>query len=424
MNEQQEQIVSILHKLTANEPLTSDEHSLLMAWANGSSFHDDLLKKVQDDEQLANAVFQRLNEDKTPAWNNVVNLLSLQQTAEPVSETGSRLRFLRSTKYWVAAAMIILFVSVAYFLLQRREKPQQVVETKINNDALPGKNGAILTLSDGSKVVLDSLANGLIAHQGKATVILEDGKLQYDQAASSKNNGAQNEPLTYNTITTPKGRQYQLVLPDGSKVWLNAASSIRYPVAFTGSERIVEVSGEVYFEVTPLTPKGGSKKAPFIVKLRTPSGDGGEVVVLGTHFNVNAYPDETNSRITLLEGSVQVNGPFAANRSAKAGVVIKPGQQVVVNNQKDALNINNKVDVEAVMAWKEGYFSFNQTTLADVMRQLARWYDVEVVYEGPAPTMTFWGGISRTSNLSQVVKILEKSNVHFSIENKKIIVTK
>jgi ferric-dicitrate binding protein FerR (iron transport regulator) len=206
---------------------------------------------------------------------------------------------------------------------------------------------------------------------------------------------------------------------------------------------MVEIIGEVYFEVVPLAAKEGSKKAPFIVRFGTPSGALGEVEVVGTHFNIHAYNDEDVVKTTLLEGKVKVSTfnrlnnqppnakndkPGLTRSSGRAQIInsklLAPGQQAVATNHRNELNLADNVDTEAVMAWKEGYFSFNQTSLADVMRQLARWYDVEVVYEGPAPNMTFWGGISRSSKLLEVVKILEKSNVHFRIEDQKIIVTK
>jgi len=206
-------------------------------------------------------------------------------------------------------------------------------------------------------------------------------------------------------MSTPKGGQYQLTLQDGTKVWLNAASSITYPAAFVDRMRRVKVKGEVYFEVAK------NKTKPFIVDI-----DGGSSVeVLGTSFNINAYSDEDNSRTTLLEGSVRVVGPGSNS------VMLKPGQQAVVGSGT-GVSMRSDIDTEEVMAWKDGYFEFDGASLETVLRQLARWYDVEIDYGGHVPAKTFIGEIPRDASLSVVLNVLEKTGVHFRIQGRNIVV--
>jgi ferric-dicitrate binding protein FerR (iron transport regulator) len=246
----------------------------------------------------------------------------------------------------------------------------------------------------------------------------------------------------YNTLSTSRGKQYRLELPDGTRVWLNAASSIRFPTAFPNDMRRVEITGEAYFEVRPLPaspPAGGegeSAKVPFVVAFTTPAGSAGEVQVLGTHFNINAYDDEAAAKTTLLEGKVKVvqsaignrqsaSARASANKSAKTAersVVLKPGEQAVMSGANSPLTIHHSPDPDAVIAWKNGYFSFSETDMATLMRQIARWYDVEVEYAGAIPNRKFGGEISRNSNAAQVLKIMEESDVHFKISGRKIIV--
>jgi ferric-dicitrate binding protein FerR (iron transport regulator) len=236
--------------------------------------------------------------------------------------------------------------------------------------------------------------------QGNTKVIHKDGQIVYDDENMSKN------ALLYNAITTPKGRQYQLTLADGSKVWLNAASSIRYPTAFPGNERVVEITGEAYFEITP------DRIKPFRVFVK-----GMEVQVLGTHFNINSYDDEATIKTTLLEGSVKVK----MNNNTR---LLLPGQQAQISsNAGDGdIKVVKDIDLAVVMAWKNGYFSFDKTDLGAVMRQISRWYIVDIIYTGKIPDRKFGGEISRNNNLSEVLKILEESKVKFRIEGAKIFV--
>jgi ferric-dicitrate binding protein FerR (iron transport regulator) len=302
-----------------------------------------------------------------------------------------------------AAAIILLLGAGAYLWIQHQDRPDITRNENrpglLKNDALPGRNGAILTLADKHQVVLDSLGDGVVTTQGKTTVLIKNGQLVYAAAGPE---GA----LLYNTMTTPRGRQYQLTLPDGSIVWLNAASSITYPTAFSAAERSVSITGEAYFEVTK------DRTRPFRVKVNEM-----QVEVLGTSFNINAYPDQASIRTTLLKGSVKV-------RSVQAAVTLQPGQQASLSASSSAplLQVRSDADIDEVMAWKNGFFKFNDTDIRTVMQQLERWYDLQVVYEGAVPKDHFGGKLPRDANASEVLKALEQTQVHFRIEGKKLIV--
>jgi transmembrane sensor len=324
-----------------------------------------------------------------------------------------------------AAAVIFILGSGAYWWLARTPKTEVVTnDKKITpvNDVAPGGNKAILILGDNSAIVLDSAANGNLAQQGSSVVSkTRDGQLKY----VGGNSGSE---ISYNTLKTPRGGQYQLVLPDGSKVWLNAASSIRFPTAFTGNERKVEITGEAYFEVVPV-PLSTGKRLPFIVNILPSSGGagGGRVEVLGTHFNVNAYDDEEAIKTTLLEGKVKVQNQSARNQSTignPQSAILMPGEQAVCTADS-RLTIHDKkdVDLESIMAWKNGLFHFENVDLRSVMRQLSRWYDIEVEYKGAVKNEPLFIEVPRNTNLSDVLKVIESTaGLRLTIEGKKVTV--
>ena len=301
---------------------------------------------------------------------------------------------------WAAAAVIFLLASASIWLLQNRTPKSEVAkittqQKRFKNDVAPGQDGAILTLSNGKTIVLDNAHNGSLAQQGATEVIKMNGQIVYE------NQGKTSE-VVYNTMTTPKGRQYSLVLADGSKVWLNASSSITFPTVFAGKERKVSITGEAYFEVAHNDQK------PFIVQQGEMS-----VQVLGTHFNVNSYEDESSISVTLLEGSVKVT-------KGNATSLIKSGQQAKL--QKGDIKLVNNVDIDEIMAWKNGLFHFEGTDIGSLMRQLSRWYDLEVVYDKTVNDL-FYAEIPRNTKLSDVLKALELTGrVHFSIEGNKVVV--
>lgn len=343
------------------------------------------LERAVAGEQVSSGLSARM-EARLPAI-----LAAGQNKTSPIR----RLPWLR----YSSVAAVLMLVGAGIYLVARHPQPEKpaIAQAPVKNDVAPGKQGAILTLADGRTVVLDSLGNGVVATQGGAKVLLNNGQLAYNTESAGTTE------VAYNTVTTPKGRQFQVSLPDGTRVWLNAASSLRYPTVFAGPERKVEVTGEAYFEVSPQLSKDGDRM-PFFVKINEQT----EVQVLGTHFNINAYKDEATISTTLLEGSVRI-----LNGGEKA--VLRPGQQAQTG-QSARIKIVADANVEKVMAWKNGVFDFQDATLEEVMRQLQRWYDIDVVYEKGVPKIEFIGKMGRDLSLAEVLGGLQLSKVHFRLE--------
>lgn len=316
---------------------------------------------------------------------------------EPV-RTVHRVHFLKTSWFRYAAAALIIIATGAYLWFSGSE-PRSPKESLVRSDKniAPGGNRATLTLSDGRTILLDSVSTGKLASEGGVAVM----KLANGQIAYSPEGTGSNEVLM-NTMRTPRGGQYQLTLPDGTRVWLNAASSITYPAMFAGDERKVQVEGEVYFEVQK------NKEMPFIVQIK----DGAEIDVLGTHFNVNAYSNEPAMRTTLLQGSVKV-------RMGTQSALLEPGQQVVV---KETIQVQRQVSIEQVMAWKNGLFNFENATFEEIMRQLERWYDIEIVYEGKIPQIALMGKLTRDVSLNDLLPALRKMGVRYRLEARKLTI--
>jgi ferric-dicitrate binding protein FerR (iron transport regulator) len=325
--------------------------------------------------------------------------------ANPELKRGTVLSIFRPTLKYAAAVILIAALGGYWFLSRNKKMPVAKTETKqtpVNNDVAPGQYKAKLTLADGSTIILDSAKTGQLVQQGEINVLNKDGQLVYEKR------GETNKVL-YNTLSTSKAETYLTVLSDGTKVWLNSQSSIHYPVAFMGDVRKVEITGEAYFEVAPAVGKNG--KRPFIVGV-----NGMEVEVLGTHFNINSYSNESAIKTTLLEGKIRVHS--SASNTEK---ILTPGEQAVLQDNK--IVVNKNVDVDAEVAWRFGYFNFNNADLKTVMRQLERWYDVNVVYEGKVSNdMELIGKIPRSMNLSQVLNVLQTQQVHYKVESHKIII--
>lgn len=330
-----------------------------------------------------------------PAYNPAQYEDAIQSILQPAAPV----RKIRSFRwYYAAAAAILLLIAAGGYLLQRPaiKAPATVLATNAH-DVKPGKNGAILTLGDGSQVVLDSLNNGVISTQQGTKLVLQNGQLSYNAAGTGT--------VTYNTMTTPRGRKFQLLLPDGTHVWMNAASSLTFPTAFTGNTRSVTLSGEAYFEVA------AHPNAPFFVKMNNET----TVEVLGTHFNISAYPDDAYSSTTLLEGAVQVKAQQQIRR-------LQPGQQLDINQTTGVATLNKQVDTLAVIAWKNGILNFEDKKLTTVISMIARWYDIEVVYETTPPDITFVGEINSDVTLATVLNFLRESGMHFRLEGRKLII--
>ena len=331
--------------------------------------------------------------------NKTLAIIEKQEGEKPVATVRSINR-----TWWAAAASVIVLLSLGYFFFKKQDTPQVakiLPPAELLNDAAPGGNKAILTLGNGQTIILDSADNGTLSTQGSSIITkLADGQIAYEG-----NNILSPNEIVYNTISTPRGGQYNLTLSDGSKVWLNAESSLRFPASFSGNERIVELTGEGYFEVAH------DKEKPFKVSLRS-----SEIEVLGTHFNVNSYEDEKNFKATLLEGSIKVN-------NGTKSVIIKPGQQALINPSSGTIAINSNPNLEEVIAWKNGLFYFDNTDIKDVMRQVGRWYDLEVVFEGNVADRKITGKIYRNVNVSKVLRIMEALKIEFKIEGQTVTVT-
>lgn len=300
-----------------------------------------------------------------------------------------------------AAAVIIALGILAYIFYPSTKKEESISQVQQPappaHDVAPGTNAAILTLADGTQIPLGTQSTNHLPKQGNVSVINAQGQLVY------QNTAAKPGEIVYNTLTSARGQSYSLVLADGTKLWLNASSSVRFPVAFTDSERDVEITGEVYFEVA----KDASR--PFRVKTNDM-----QVEVLGTQFDINAYPDETGVTTTLVEGSVKVN--------TKDKVLhLSPGQQSKLLSN-GSLQLLKDVNVDEIIAWKNGFFHFESADLRSILRQFSRWYDIEVVYEGEPKDRSFFAIVNRNSSLANVLKMLNANNIHFTIEGKKLIV--
>lgn len=302
-------------------------------------------------------------------------------------------------RYSLAACALIVIVFVSkYFLTERNAPANQVaVETAVH-DVAPGSDKAILTLADGRKLLLNASATGKLADQGGAAINkTAEGMLVYETELMAAGTKAVN-----NTVTVPRGGKWALTLSDGTKVWLNSASSITYPTTFDGPDRHVSITGEAYFEVAH------NAKKPFKVSFNDQL-----VEVLGTHFNINAYDDEPSNQTTLIQGSVSIS-------KGKNTVILKPGEQASVT--KNVIEVVKDADIERTLAWREGLFLFDRTELQNAMREISRWYDIDVVYQGDVKNDVFNGRISRHNKLSQILKVLELGDVHFRVDGKKVIV--
>ena len=326
--------------------------------------------------------------------------------AQVVEGTGLRRSPVRVMwrKRFLGAAAVLLLVAGGWWYTIRSSRPAAVPVVAVGKpgagkDIVPGGNKAILTLGNGSQVILDSVKDGLLAKQGATQVVKkESGVLIYEKPGA----GDVAAGSLYNTITTPRGGQYAVTLSDGSKVWLNASSSIRFPTVFSGSSRAVEIKGEAYFEIA------ANKSMPFKVEV-----DKMAIEVLGTEFNIMAYSDEGTIKTTLVNGAIRV---------AKGNVtqVLRPGQQAQL--KEGVLRTLDNADVGAAVAWKNGRTLFADEDITAIMRKISRWYDVDVEYKGAQSGRKFTGAISRKSDIAEMLKILELNQIHFTVEGRKITI--
>ncbi|MGV3765301.1 MAG: FecR family protein [Chitinophagaceae bacterium] len=370
-----------------SETLTEPEEEYLFRWRDASLRNRETFERLTSKEWLAGALEQMNASGEAAAWER---LLALEKAS-----SGKLIPFRRRFLSVAAAAVLFICIGTGIWWFTRPvEKHQLAQEERFRNDVPPGKEGAYLTLANGNKVLLDSMGNGLLKGQSEAGIRKDGGQLTYEAVVGE---------IVQHTLSTPKGRKFRLVLADGTVVWLNAESSITFPTAFVGKSREVSISGEAYFEVT----KTGK---PFFAHM-----DGMKVEVLGTRFNMVNYGNDA-IKTTLVEGSVQVE---AREGNDLIVTQLVPGSEMVLENEK--LNVRD-ADIEGTLAWTNDLFAFNDADIKQVMRQLERWYDIEVIYEEKVEKH-FTGTIPMNVNISTVLKVLELTKgVKFMVEGRKVTV--
>lgn len=393
--ENQDKLNEIFLRYIRNECSPEEVKLLLQCFETGSDEH-----KLR--ELITNALQGNAPKAETVEMKAVYDRVydRINQSIEMGEERASVPLFRHKIK-WAAAAVLVFSIGLYQYL-----NPRAVMDrsSALSSDIAPGGNNALLTLADGSTVSLNDIASG--THINLASK-KKDGQLVYRPGTAEKDVRPE-----YNTLSTPRGGQYMVILPDETKVWLNAASSLKFPVVFSDSTREVELMGEAYFEVAKRTKGGktGAERVPFIVRSGTQ-----QIEVLGTSFNVMAYEDEPFMKTTLLEGNVKISNL----KTLKSNFLI-PGQQSHMD-RSGSIEIA-EVNTEEEAAWKDGYFDFRRDNIQDIMRELSRWYDVEVIYQGRIPRDEYVGKIRRSVTLSQALKMLKISHVRFKIKGRKIII--
>lgn len=376
-----ERIAALVFK-SLNKTLSPEEEQLLEAWINLQPENRALLNELTDPEQLRYELQQLVAAEAA-----IEKKLGWEKEDMP---TG-RVRKIYTKWSWAAAFLLLILLSAGAYIWIKpaRQQPEEII--------LPGISKAVLTLADGSTVTLDSAGNRVIT-QGVASIHQQGGQLTYEIKKGGDDAG-------FNRLSTPRGGQFKLQLPDGSTAWLNAASSIRYPVAFSGKERRVEVTGEVYLDVAP------QAGIPFKVAVNKDV----EINVLGTQFNINAYPDRPFVSTTLIRGrvSVSLKGQQA---------LLLPGEQAVTGA---GIQVEKNVDTDKIMAWKNGMFNFEDVSLQEAMGEIERWYDIKVIYENGVPDIPFSGKISRDNSLNDLIKVLSGTELKFRLEpGRKLVIMK
>lgn len=417
-----DQLLSVLYEEEATGHLTAE--------TNTRAAFEEVWARIQATAQ-SNTGAPNLSTDAVQQASSATihTLPTASSTPAPIGLTGTPdtspevpVIFIRPRRSWwkyTAAAAILLTAGAGTWLALRTKQPPAIIvqQPQRAKDILPGGQHATLTLGDGTAVSLDTARNGTLVQQGNTRVVkLANGQLAYEVAS--------NTPVAtvmYNTISTPRGGKFHITLPDGTRVWLNAMSSLRYPAAFSGTSREVTLTGEAYFEVAK------NKAMPFRVKASDM-----QVEVLGTHFNIMAYADEEAINTTLLEGKVKVMNTTAAQANVQPAAqygmpgakVLTPGQQASLRRSNGAIAVQSDVNTEAAIAWKNELIQLEGSDIHTVMRTIARWYDVEIEYHGNVPAVHFRGMLPANIPVSQVLSLMEQTGeVHFAINGRKIIVT-
>lgn len=384
----EDRLASLIARQLTGE-LAPEELRELVDWGNESKPHRGFLDRLTDETEIENELRTWKNIDPAVGYDRWIADMRKRRRGHIVRIVG-----------WSAAASFLIAIVIGGLVrtVQPTAHTTNGVGIAVNKTIMPGRNTATLTLANGQRLLLDSVAKGELGVQGDSKVMKADStSLAYKPSDNSS------VPVEYNALTTPRAGQFQLTLPDGSRVWLNNVSSLRYPTSFRGKDRRVELIGEAYFEIAK------DSRKPFIVQVKDAS-----IQVLGTSFNVMAYPDESGSQTTLLTGAVQV-------KAGTGEVSLHPDEQAQVTATGD-LKLAKDVASADIVSWKDGFFYFGRASFAAVMRQLARWYDIDVVYEGKIPDMEFGGKVDRTLPLNDLLKFLDKNQIHFRLEGRKLIV--
>lgn len=376
--------------------ISATERQQLETWKNESTENEKIWSRVTNETELGEALKEMHAYDEEAGWD----MLKQRLGANDKEATN---RFTRWFPRFAAAAMISGLLIGSYYYLSspakdEKDKGQKLAVIHDDHDKLPGKDGALLILPNGEELSLDTVQDGAVI-DATTRISKKNGHLIWENNTPKKNEAAQ-----WNTIITPRGRQFNITLSDGSKVWLNSASSIRFPAAFAGNKRTVQITGEVYFEVAHMPAK------PFRVQTGKV-----EVEVLGTTFNINAFEDEQAVRTTLINGKVLV-------KTAAHATPLKPGQQASFYSADSQLKIHNDPDLQTIMAWRSGMFEFNDLELGDIMRQISRWYDVDIVFEEEPGHEKYGGAISKQLPLKNVLRMLEVHGVSFTLEQNRLLV--
>ncbi|MEO8403445.1 MAG: FecR domain-containing protein [Chitinophagaceae bacterium] len=385
------------------ESLTPDEHDELDNWVGESDENMYLFEELTDEKNIKKALDWLADTDGERMSKKLKGRIRF-------SDAGFKVRAIRYTRRYAVAASLILVIATTALYFYKTSSHQHTEKILAVSQpvapVVPGTDKAILTLAGNHNIELNNSITGQLAVQGNSTITNDNGHLSYTASGTGANTGLQN------TVTTPRGGTYSMTLSDGTKMWLNAASSVRFPPSFDDKERRVVINGEVYFEVAHSTLPGSDKKRPFIVELEN---RGIEVEVLGTHFNINSYTDEPLVKTTLLEGSIRIT-------SGKEVKMVTPNQQAQIGDDQSIKLV--ETDVDEAVAWKNGDINMKHANIATLMREIGRWYDVSPVFLGNMPTTVDLGGdYKRIKSIEELLKSLNKTGIHATLEGRRLTVT-
>lgn len=398
------------------QEITDEELQYLERWKAAHPSNAQVYDRVNDSDHLLADLTAMKQVDMDGRWQKIIAEISPTKRTVPF--------YSRWYTYAAAAVVLIVAGAITWQYWQPKKVPAPVTDTYVPAiaDVQPGGNKATLTLSNGKAIDVANAASGQLAQEGNVNVVkLKDGGIKYERTGNANTQ----QGVAMNTLATPRGGQYSVVLPDGSKVWLNAASSIKYPAQFTANERHVTITGEAYFDIVPARSNLG--KVPFIVTVQSIAGASvAAIEVMGTSFNIMAYDDETAIKTTLLNGKVKVSALQLATGSSSAFKLLAPGQQAQIAHAatagNDPIKVINLEEAEDALGWKDGLVSLQNADIKTIMRMISRWYNVEVEYQGQTPAYTFTGTLPLKENLSAVVKLLEFEGVRLKVQQNKIII--